>query len=230
MFIKLITFDLDNTLWHADPVIIKAEHAQWQSIINLCPNALNEFTPSSLKQLKCEIIDKNPHLRHKLSALRKEILFHLFIRCGVSKTQADLFSKRVFSDFLNVRNQVELFPSALHLLTELKKKYTIIALSNGNADLKKIGLDHLFDAHFHAENVDNPKPHSDMFLAALDYANTNPEESLHIGDHPEQDILAANTLGFKTAWVNLLEQSWPNNIQKAHYEITHLSQLSDLLI
>jgi putative hydrolase of the HAD superfamily len=35
MTIKLITFDLDNTLWHTDPIIIRAEEIQWQLILNL---------------------------------------------------------------------------------------------------------------------------------------------------------------------------------------------------
>lgn len=230
MTIKLITFDLDNTLWHTDPVIIKAEEAQWQSVIQLCPSAINLFTPVLLKKIKLETIEKNPHLRHKLSSLRQAFLFQLFIQCGISKAQAEHFSQQAFSDFINVRNQVELFPGALNLLTALQKKYHVIALTNGNADLKKIGIDHLFNAHFHAENVNRPKPHNDMFLAALEHANASPAESLHIGDHPEQDIDAAKNMGFKTVWANLLGQTWPMNVHKADHSITHLDQLIDLLL
>lgn len=230
MTIKLITFDLDNTLWHTDPVIIRAEEAQWQSIIQLCPNAISLFTPALLKNLKLETIEKNPHLRHKLSALRQTFLIQLFIQCGISKQQAEHFSQQVFCDFLAVRNQVELFPGALNLLTALQKRYHVIALTNGNADLKKIGLDHLFNAHFHAENVKRPKPHNDMFLAALKHAKVSSDESLHIGDHPEQDIDAANRMGFKTVWANLLGQTWPKNVNRADYNITHLDQLIDLLL
>lgn len=229
MSIKLITFDLDNTLWHTDPVIIKAEEAQWQSIISLCPAAESLFTPKSLTSLKTETAKKNPHLRHQLSALRQAFLQQVFIQCGLPTPQAQTYAQQVFADFLRVRNQVELFPHALDLLTALRNKYTVIALTNGNANLTTIGLDHLFDAHFHAENVARPKPHEDMFLAALHYANVNADESMHIGDHPEQDIEAANKLGFKTVWANILQQPWPDSINKADYEITDLGELMAFL-
>jgi len=229
MTLKLITFDLDNTLWHTDPVIVKADQVQWQSIRSICPEFETRFTPEAFNQLKLEVAQQNPHLRHKLSFLRQEILFQLFLQCGLSKAQAQLFSQQVFADFLRARNQVELFPGALNLLQNLQSKYQVIALSNGNADLTEIGLDSLFNAHFHAENVARPKPHNDMFLAALEYAKVTPEESLHIGDHPEQDIEAAQKMGFNTAWVNLLQQSWPDHINRADHDITHLDQLSKML-
>lgn len=229
MTLKLITFDLDNTLWHTDPVIAKADQVQWQSIRSICPEVETRFTPEAFNQLKREVAQKNPHLRHKLSLLRQEILFQLFVQCGLSNPQAQLFSQQVFTDFLRARNQVELFPGALNLLQNLQSKYQVIALSNGNADLTQIGLESLFNAHFHAENVARPKPHNDMFLAALEYAKVTPEESLHIGDHPEQDIEAAQKMGFNTAWVNLLQQSWPDHINRADHDITHLDQLSKML-
>jgi HAD superfamily hydrolase (TIGR01509 family) len=229
MSIKLITFDLDNTLWHTDPVIIRAEQIQWQSIIARCPEAGSFFTPDKLKQLRREIAQKHPKLRHKLSQFRIEFLFQLFIQCGINKAQAHVFAAQVFADFLKARNQVELFPSALTVLEELQKHYQVIALSNGNSDLKTIGLDHLFQAHYHAENVARPKPFDDMFLAALEDAGVKAEESFHIGDHPEQDVEAAQKIGFKTIWVNILEQEWPTSLNKADHDITHLDQLLDTL-
>lgn len=225
MTIKLITFDLDNTLWHTDPVIIRAEQIQWQSILARCPEASAQFSPSSLQQLKREVARQHPELRHKLSRFRVEFLFQIFSQCGMSKIQSHLFAEQVFADFLAARNQVELFPGALTVLEQLQQDYPIIALSNGNSDLNTIGLNHLFKAHFHAENVPRPKPFADMFLAALNYAGVDASESFHIGDHPEQDVDAANKLGFKTVWANILEQEWPNAINKADYEITHLNQL-----
>lgn len=227
MPIKLITFDLDNTLWHTDPVIVRAEEVQWQKARELCPSLDQYFTPKDLHALKLKTIQQHPELRHKLSQLRSKFLQHVFIRCGISPIQAQLFAEQTFSDFLKARNQIVLFPDALNLLEALKKKYQIIALTNGNADLKAIGINHLFDAHFHAESVERPKPYDDMFLAALEFSGVEPHESIHIGDHPEQDILAAKELGFKTVWANILGQEWPQDLKPADYEINHLNQLLD---
>jgi len=229
MTIKLITFDLDNTLWHTDPVIIRAEEIQWQRAKELCPSFDHFFTPASLQSLKLKTIQQHPKLRHKLSQLRLEFLYQVFISCGMTKPQALLFAEQTFSVFLQARNQVVFFPQALELLQTLQIDYQVIALSNGNADLKAIGIDHLFNAHFHAENVANPKPHSDMFSAALDFSGVKPDESIHIGDHAEQDVFAAQTLGFKTVWANILGQKWPQTFNPADHEIEQLEQLINIL-
>lgn len=225
MAIKLITFDLDNTLWHTDPVIVKAEQVQWIWIEKLSPNAKDYFNDQILQQLKIRVAEQNPELRHKLSQLRLEFLKQVFIICGEPEEQAQLFAQRTFEEFLHMRNQVKLFPGALELLQQLKGDYQLIALSNGNSDLSRIGLDHLFSAHFHAENVAQPKPHQDMFLAALEHAKVEANECIHVGDHPQQDIAAANTMGFKTVWANLLEQEWPNQLKTADHEINQLEQM-----
>jgi len=229
MSIKLITFDLDNTLWHTDPVIIKAEEIQWQRVKELCPSFDQFFTPASLQALKLQTIQLHPEFRHKLSQLRLEFLYQVFIKCGITKQQALLFAEQTFAVFLQARNQVVFFPQALSLLKTLRSDYQVIALSNGNADLKDIGIDHLFNAHFHAENVANPKPHSDMFLAALEFSGVGPNESIHIGDHPEQDIFAAKKMGFKTVWANILGQQWPQTVAPADHEIGQLDQLINIL-
>ncbi len=229
MTIKLITFDLDNTLWHTDPVIVRAEQVQWLWIEKLSPKVHDYFTPDLVQKLKQQVAHQNPDLRHKLSKLRLEFLKQVFVNCGEPLNQAELFAQRAFDEFLQVRNQVELFPGALALLEALQQDYQVIALSNGNSDLSKIGLGHLFKAHFHAENVEQPKPHHDMFLAALEHARVDASESLHIGDHPQQDIEAAQQLGFKTVWANILQQEWPTTITTADHEIDHLDQLIPLL-
>jgi HAD superfamily hydrolase (TIGR01509 family) len=229
MPIKLITFDLDNTLWHTDPVIIRAEEVQWQQVKKLCPSFDQLFTPASLQLLKLQTIQQHPELRHKLSQLRLEFLYQVFIKCGITKQQALLFAEQTFAVFLQARNQVVFFPHALNLLETLQSDYQVIALSNGNADLKDIGIDHLFNAHFHAENVANPKPHSDMFVAALEFSGVEPNESIHIGDHPEQDVFAAREMGFKTVWANILEQRWPSVFNPADHEIGQLDQLINIL-
>ena len=225
MNIKLITFDLDNTLWHTDPIIIRAERLLWAWIQRHCPMAAERFNPVSLHAFKVQVANKNPHLRHKLSQLRLEFLYQLFIACSCQPLQARALAQQGFTEFLAARNHIELFPGALSMLQTLQQNYQIIALSNGNSDLKMIGIDHLFDAHFHAENVSRPKPFDDMFIAAMKHAGVSANECIHVGDHPEQDVFAAQQLGFKTVWANLLQHSWPASLPVADHEINHLDQL-----
>ena len=229
MTIKLITFDLDNTLWHTDPVIVRAEQRLWDWIQLHCPIATERFNPNSLQALKAHTANKNPHLRHKLSHLRLEFLYQLFIACDCKPLHAQELAQQGFAEFLTARNDVDLFSGAITMLQTLQQNYQIIALSNGNANLKIIGIDHLFDAHFHAENVPRPKPYDDMFIAAMEHAGVSADECIHVGDHPEQDVYAAKQLGFKTIWANLLQESWPLNLPVADHEINHLDQLASHL-
>ena len=229
MTIKLITFDLDNTLWHTDPVIVRAEQLLWDWIQLYCPIAAKRFNPVILQAFKAQVASKNPQLRHKLSQLRVEFLYQLFIACDCEPLRAQELAQQGFAEFLTARNNIELFPGALNMLQALQQDYQVIALSNGNSDLKVIGIDHLFDGHFHAENMPRPKPHADMFIAAMKQAGVSANECIHVGDHPEQDVLAAQQLGFKTVWANVLQQSWPQELKLADHEITHLDQLIPLL-
>jgi putative hydrolase of the HAD superfamily len=68
-----------------------------------------------------------------------------------------------------------------------------------------------------------------MFEAALKFSGIAAEESLHIGDHPEQDIYAAQQLGFNTVWANILDLQWPESLALADHEITRFDQLVPIL-
>ena len=69
--------------------------------------------------------------------------------------------------FHDARNRVTFFPGALEVLETLADSYTLGALSNGNADLKRIGIRELFGFHHSAESIGRRKPEPDMFRAAL---------------------------------------------------------------
>ena len=117
------------------------------------------------------------------------------------------------------------FCSAAEALQQLAAEYPLIALTNGNADLELIGINTLFRAHFSAEQLGAPKPQPDLFQAALQKADVHAHECIHIGDHQEQDIVAAARLGIKTIWVNLSDAAWAETEVQPDQEITHLSQL-----
>jgi FMN phosphatase YigB (HAD superfamily) len=102
------------------------------------------------------------------------------------------------------------------------------ALSNGNADVQKIGIGHLFSHHLSAAGVGFAKPHPAMFQQALEKANVAPHQAVHIGDHPVQDIQAARDVGMKTIWVNWLNQPWPLDMQPDAV-VTNFEDLPDAI-
>ena len=106
------------------------------------------------------------------------------------------------------------------MLETLADSYTLGALSNGNADLKRIGIRELFGFHHSAESIGRRKPDPDMFQAALHSAGVQPEQALHVGDHPVEDVDAARQHGFHAVWANLIDLRWPSDLDKPEHQFT----------
>lgn len=206
---QLITFDLDNTLWNVVPTLIKAEQTLSKWIKTNHPAAGEHYNLTAIQNIRIELVTTHPELQHNLTELRKRTLHAFFQQAGYSESQASEHANASFEIFYNARNEVTYYPGALRCLNRLAKKYTLGALSNGNANIEKVGLNELMSFHFSAESVGHPKPHRAMFDRALAINNHSPDKCLHIGDHPREDILAAQDLGFSTLWINFDKKAWP---------------------
>lgn len=227
--LKLITFDLDNTLWPVDSVIRRANAVCDQWLAAHHPDAARAMAPEQLARWREQAVQNDPALLSNLTALRKTVLCQGFEAAGYRHDEAVRLAEQAFSVFHDARNQVQLFPGARQLLEALADDYVIGALTNGNADLEKIGLGHLFAFHHSSESVGQRKPAPDMFHAALKSAGVAPASALHVGDHPHEDVHAARSHGLHAVWANLLEQPWPEALPAHHHQIRQLDELPGLL-
>lgn len=225
MALRLLTLDLDNTLWETDPVIVAAERKTHAWINEHCPQAASFYSLEALREYRNQIAECYPQLRFQVSKLREEVLRRVFMQSGVERERAAALAAQAFQVFYRARSEVTLFDGAAEALQQLAAQYPLIALTNGNADLELIGINTLFHAYFTAEQLGAPKPQPDLFQAALQHAGVSAQECIHIGDHQEQDIVAAARLGMKTIWVNLSDAAWAEADVQPDQEITHLSQL-----
>jgi len=225
----MITFDLDNTLWPVDEVIRRADRCCSDWIADRHPDAASHMTADTMRRIRDQLLRDKPGYLHNLTALRRAALAQGFREAGYCTNEAALLADQGFKVFHDARNEVVFFPGALEVLEVLADSYRLGALSNGNADLKKIGIHELFDFHHSAESVGRRKPAPDMFIAALRSGGVRPEQSVHVGDHPEEDIEAARQQGFHTVWANLLDQSWPKHLPPQTHHIHNLHELMDLL-
>ena len=97
---------------------------------------------------------------------------------------------------------MEFFEGALEVLEQLARSYQLGALTNGNADVARIGLDRYFAFAFSAADVGASKPAPDLFTHALTHAGASPANAIHVGDHPVDDVHGAGLVGMHTIWVN----------------------------
>ena len=219
MKIKAVTFDLDDTLWPLREVIIHAHKESNNWIIDKFPNMAKVLFTEQEQKMWQKLIAKDNSLRHRLSELRKKVIETLLIENGVSSEDAKATSKDAFDIFLKLRHDITYFEGALEVLKSLKEKYTLGVLTNGNASIETLKINHLFDFYLNAEMVNDSKPGAKMFKEALKITQLKPEEVCHVGDHPDNDVEAAVKLGMKAIWLNLLDADWPEEKQFKPSEI-----------
>ena len=221
--IKVITFDLDDTLWAIAPVIEKANQRMLEWMNHHTPKFSQAYNHQGIDQLRDEVVADNPHLQHDLSQIRVALIQRGLSRCGYDT--ANTLAQQAFNVYFAARNDVELFAGVQTQLSALKQKYQIGALTNGNADLAQVGIDHLFDFYFNSAQLGVSKPHPDFFARALEHTGLSAETFIHIGDHPGHDIAGAQASGMRTIWMNPEHRPWPTGQRKACVEIQHLDQL-----
>ena len=94
------------------------------------------------------------------------------------------------------------------VLEELSAEYKLGVLTNGNADVNKLGIGHLFDFSISSMDVKSNKPHIAHFVKAHELSQVDFKNTLHVGDHPVNDIVGARELGINTMWFNLNNLNW----------------------
>jgi putative hydrolase of the HAD superfamily len=222
--IRAITLDLDDTLWPIEPVIRAAEQALHDWMAENCPRVARRYDIEGLRAARVEFAQRLPRLAHDLTELRHRFLRGVLTQAGYDPDMADT----AFEVFMRRRNQVSLFPDALPALQCLAERYPLASVSNGNADLARIGLDLLCAARVSAREVGAAKPHPDVFLAACEAVDCPPDRVVHIGDHPDQDVLGALGAGMRAIWVNRHNHGWLH-AQRADAEVSSLEEVPALL-
>lgn len=223
--IRAITLDLDDTLWEIAPVIRRAEAALWRWLETHFPDIPGHFTPDAASALRERVMSQHRDRSHDLRFLRKAVLGHMAETAGYG---SDLVEPafRVFDD---ARNCVDLFPDVLPALEKLARRYRIVAVTNGNANLETIGIRRHFAAVVTAVDVGAAKPSAAIFECALRHAGVAPAQALHVGDSPEIDIVGAAGVGLATAWMNRRGDPWPDHLHRPDAVVTTFGELDALL-
>lgn len=208
--IQLLTFDLDNTLWETEPVVLAAEQTLLRWFDEHAPRFTQQLDSTARKALRHDVLAADPDLRHRVTAFRLAVMELGLRRAGYEEEQARELTQKGFEVFLEARHALTFFPHAEALLGELSKTYQLATISNGNADVRRLGLERYFSVIVSADEVGLSKPDPAPFLHALERAGTEPANALHIGDHPVDDVQGAQGVGLHTLWFNRLLLDWPD--------------------
>jgi putative hydrolase of the HAD superfamily len=224
--IRAITLDLDDTLWPIWPTIARAEAVLLDWLAEHAPatRALHAST-EALRALRDRVQQLRPDLHSDLGALRRESIRLALEQAG----EAPELAEPAFEVFLAERQRVDLFDDALPALQYLSHRWPVVALSNGNADVRQMGIGHFFHATVSAREVGVPKPDARIFQQAALAAGVEPDQVLHIGDDAQLDSLGAMQAGMQTVWLNRAGQDWPHSGPLPHATVSGLHALPELL-
>jgi putative hydrolase of the HAD superfamily len=222
--IKVISFDLDNTLWDVDEVMIRATKVQQDWLHAHRPRVTEQYDARSLFRFKQDFLHQNPQFRHQISELRIHALKAVQLAAGYSEQESEAGAREAFDLVLEARHDVVYYQHALETLATLARDYRLVALSNGNADVFRLSIGRFFHAAVRAEQYDTSKPDPVLFKAALTETGAKPEETIHVGDHPEHDVQGAQSVGMHTVWFNPEQGPWPGGVP-ANAAISALDEL-----
>jgi len=223
--IRTITLDLDDTLWEIHPVIKRAEQRLYAWLGENYPRITEMYAVEDMRVLRKQVLEEHADKVHDLTFLRHTVLTKAASAAGYTEFLVD----EAFAVFDEVRNDVEMFPEARPALVALRERFTLIAVTNGNADLKKVGIDDLFDGHINAAMVGAAKPDRSIFDAAVGAGGASAGETLHVGDHPLYDVHGAREAGLRTVWVNRNGSEWPEEFAEPDAIVTHVGELEAIL-
>lgn len=227
--IKALSFDLDDTLYVNDEVIRQAELAQFDVLSHAIDSIKNAGIEPWLA-LKWDVLKRNPAVKHDVTLWRQEV-----IRLGLSSHTTDnavieSLTKKGFEAFYHARSDFELDPHVFTILDKLRAKFPLVAVTNGNVDIDRLGLTEYFVGYYRAgEQGNKMKPFPDMLHMAAADLDIAPQTLLHIGDNVATDVKAAQNADCPHLWFNSAKLPMPNLAALPTGEYSDLDDLLQLL-
>jgi FMN hydrolase / 5-amino-6-(5-phospho-D-ribitylamino)uracil phosphatase len=217
----VLSFDLDDTLWPVEPLMLAAEGEMQAWIKERHPEIMQGHDRESLRLLRTALAERFPERAHDMTFLRRRMLVELFAAAGKRETHAD----EAFEVFFAARNRVTLYAEVEAQLRRLSARYRLFALSNGNADLARCGISQWFAGHVTAISAGAPKPDIRIFSRLIAETGVEAHQILHVGDDPQLDVVGAVQAGLQAAWLNRNSKQWPAHLPPPPRTILSLAEI-----
>lgn len=225
--IKAVLFDLDDTLVNSKMAEYKAI-CEFKSLHNEFNQVEDAEFAKSWGKITMEIYEKYHQGKISFEELRIGRMQGLFNYYSINISDEN--AKEKFKDYQNIyeKNWI-LFDDAKEVLENLKNKYKLVILSNGDGkqQRKKIeytGLNKYFSDIVISSEVGYSKPEKEIFEIACKMINLKPENCIMIGDKYKVDVEGSLNAGMHGIWVNRKKEEL-----KYKFQIKELSELKNYL-
>lgn len=228
--VQALTFDLDDTLYDNVPCMAKTED-EFMTCLQQ-HDGLQDFQFAEFEQFKQLALDDDPEIFHDVVIWREKALGKLFQDKQFHSAQAGSMIADIMDHFIYWRNQLTVPEETHQVLANLANKYPLAVISNGNADIEKIGLADYFQFALRAGPDGRSKPFPDIFHTAATQLAIPSQHVLHVGDNLYADVLGAINGQMQACWINIFAQDIYHLSDAQvlpHVEITTLAELNNLL-
>lgn len=205
--LKLILFDLDNTLFSFESYWTQATTDTFYE------STLTKELPFDEFFFHYRHYDKQfweLHYRGQISLdeVRQQRLIHTLkhFNLKISIDEANAYFHEFFITLINLLEPNE---EINEYLRELKKTFQVGIITNGKANEQRSKLDklHLYevfteDEIFISEELGFEKPQREAFHVPLSYYGIDSKQSLYIGDSWNNDVVGAINAGMSAVWIN----------------------------
>ncbi|MEP6896890.1 MAG: HAD family hydrolase [Rhodanobacter sp.] len=226
MRILALTLDLDDTLWPVWPALERADHAVDAYLQQHHPEVARAWPVAAMRELRARVAEQRLDLAHDFTTQRQLTLQQAFAACGDEVAPIDALWEIYFA----ARNSVEFYPDSLPALQRIGARWPIASLTNGNADLQRIGIHGHFVHRICARDTGAAKPDARIFQAAAELLGVDPGSILHVGDDVLMDMAGARDAGLRTAWINRDGAAWPAELgAPPELDLRDMGELADWL-
>ncbi|MFT9597450.1 HAD family hydrolase [Mesobacillus sp.] len=190
--IEAVFFDLDGTLLDRNASVVKFIEDQYDRF-------WPELSLIDKQRYKSRFIELDARGYVWKDKVYRQLLKEFNIR--------DLTSDGLLEDYMmNFKHSCIAFPYLHEVLGDLRQMGIKLGLvSNGKTpfqmdNIKALGIEGYFDSILISEAVGYRKPDPRIFQRALDELGVLAAHSIFVGDHPENDVVAARNFGMIGIW------------------------------
>jgi FMN phosphatase YigB (HAD superfamily) len=224
--ILALTLDLDDTLWPVLPALERADQAIDDYLRQHHPDVARAWPVDAMRELRARVAKERLDLAHDFTTQRQITLQQAFAACTGEPAPIDV----LWDIYFAARNSVEFYPDSMPALLRIAEHLPMASLTNGNADLQRIGIHMHFAHRICARDTGVAKPDMRIFRAAAELLGVEPGAILHVGDDPLMDMVGARDAGLRTAWINRNGEPWPSELgMPPELDLRDMGELADWL-
>ncbi|XP_051935439.1 N-acylneuraminate-9-phosphatase [Hippocampus zosterae] len=234
--VKAILFDLDNTLIETN----RAGHFAIQKTSELLKTSLaidDDTIPNICDKFKQKLMHEkfDPADGRSIDEIRVGH-WEDSIKESVESPSSPSLAAQCYYLWKNSRLELlSLSPEVASLLKQLRRKYKLLLLTNGNTQTQRekveaVGCENFFDRIVVGGDHAEQKPFPSIFRLCFDLLQVEPQDCIMVGDSLDTDIQGGvNAQVRATVWINSAGVALPLDSVTPDYTLSTVLDLEDVL-